>query len=603
MHERLAVLTEKDDVSAGHLSGGLEALTAMDPNFHGGDSAFKRTSLWLGANPGPHDILILPGASCPEDIEALVSLTPVTTRILLLERDLIRAAHLFTKVPLEKYVVEGRLTLAFGTCEDWIDHQLMTILYLPDSPAIGICGFSDPGQEATDVYNALLMKIRERVRFKVFNLATLVHLGPIWQFNALKNLPLIVSSPGIKDLDGIFAGRPALVVAAGPSLNDALKYITEFRNSFVLIAVGTALKPLRNAGIRPDIVVSVDASRKTGPQFETRCDDLFLACSTFAFPAILPGFRGIFCGYTSSDPVGEWISSIGPDKGAIMAGGTVTATALELAMGMGCSPIISVGLDLCMSKDGSTHASNSMYHGVKCPESHLVPVPGNYSDKVLTTTQFLTYVECISDYVTNIRRGREFINANTGGARIDGMKLILPEEIGRHAGGLFDAYGEISKRYSECLPRHEEDYIKEIEQAASDLGEVASAAMSAAMSCNRLIMLLRIPARGDSMEAEQLLGELNDIDGNILSKKLSSSLLNMSLRPAFFAMGDFNSGESRRRTDGLSSVQRSKVIYEQMAGAAKWTKDLIEASLQDIRSGCVSSRSAQYSNGNNKIAV
>jgi len=581
---RIADLAKKDDVSAGHIKSALVLSSDYDPQFHDRSTAMERTSLWLASNPGPYDILILPGVSCPEEIDALINLTPDETKILLLERNLSRAVHLFMKLPLEEYVNSSRLVLALGECEDWTDHQLISNMYLPDSPNIGICEFSDPGKADIEFYTDLLMKIRERIRLKVFHLSTLVHLGPTWQFNALKNLPLIISNPGIKDLENLFNERPALVVAAGPSLNDAIKHISEIRNNFVIIAVGTALKPLRNAGIRPDIVVSADASRKTGPQFNTHCDDAFLACSSFAFPDILPLFRGIFSGYASTDPVGAWISSLGKEKGMIMSGGTVTATALELAVSMGCSPVISVGLDLCMSDDGSTHASNSMYHGLKVPKVHLVPVPGNYTENVFTTVQFMTYIESISDYVTNIRRGKYFINANTSGAKIDGMELIHPEEIKRYANGIFDAYGEIAQKYAESKPEKNENYVMAIEKVLADLEEIATDSMSAGMTCNRLIMMLRSPVRGDYEEAEKLLSVLNEIDEKTMSKKEASALLNMSLRPAFFAMGDFSTDSARRKMDGLSSIQNSKTIYEQTAGAAKWTRQLLDNSLKEIKS-------------------
>jgi len=583
MRRRLSVLAEKDDVSAGHIESALEVSIGTNPQFQNRLTARERACSWLTANPGPHDVLILPGVSCPEDITELINLVPQGTKIILLERNLIRATHLFIECPLEKYVSEERLFLAFGECEDWIDHQLISMLYLPDSPTIGICEFSDPGQADSEFYTVLLMKIRERIRLKAYHLSTLIHLGPIWQFNAIKNLPYTLNNPGIKDLDNLFAGRPALVVAAGPSLNDALPHIAEVRSNFVIISVGTALKPLRNAGIRPDIVVSIDASRKTGPQFHTRCDDLFLACSSFAFPAILPAFRGIFSGHASADPVGEWISSLGYEKGPIMSGGTVTATALELAVSMGCDPVIAIGLDLCMSDDGSTHASNSMYHGERVPKVHLVPVPGNYSEKVSTTVQFLTYVEAISDYVTNIRKGKLFINANTGGAKIDGMELIKPEEIKRYARGIFDAYEEIARKYTGSIPCHEGKYINEIESVLTDLTEIAADSMSAGMLCNNLIMMLRSPYRGDYEEAEELLRTLNEIDERTMARKEASAILNMSLRPAFFTLGNLNNTSDRKKIDGLSSIRNSKTLYEQTAGAAKWTGQLLEDSLKEIK--------------------
>ena len=51
---------------------------------------------------------------------------------------------------------------------------------------------------------------------------------------------------------------PAIIVAAGPSLDKNINDLKKAKGKAFIIAVDTALKPLANAGILPDIAVTVD---------------------------------------------------------------------------------------------------------------------------------------------------------------------------------------------------------------------------------------------------------------------------------------------------------------------------------------------------------
>lgn len=76
--------------------------------------------------------------------------------------------------------------------------------------------------------------------------------------NVLRNLEVYVSTPTIGRWKGRFAGCPAVLVAAGPSLRNSLEVLKEIRDRVVVIAVQTTLKPLLEYGIVPDFVTSLD---------------------------------------------------------------------------------------------------------------------------------------------------------------------------------------------------------------------------------------------------------------------------------------------------------------------------------------------------------
>ncbi|MBI3986559.1 MAG: DUF115 domain-containing protein [Lentisphaerae bacterium] len=441
-------------------------------------------------------------------------------------------------------------------------------------PNVCFCDVPETTPGAGEFYTSVLKKIREIVHLTVFNLNTLLDRGPLWQYNTIKNLPHLLTHPGIATLAGLFAGRPAIVVGAGPSLNDALPSLRAAAKRFVLLATGTALRKLRKAGIQPDLVVAVDASRKTAPQFETRCDDVYLACSSIVYPPAIPKFKGIFSGQLEVNPIDNWLNTLGAPKGAWAAAGTVTTTAIDLAIRMGCNPVISVGFDLSFSDDGTTHASDTMYHGHRLDPRQLVQVPGNYRPEVPTTEQFHVYIRLLDEYVKSLPDIR-FINATTGGAKLNGMELMKPEGLAALSTDPFDAAALIAgvhQAYTEDVRVAAQDELRTV---AEELKTTVANAQEAARLSNRLIMLLRAPHKEDEAPARELLQALDTLDRQFLDMGRSALFLDMSLWPGAYQTRTGRSEEEASFSEGVWVNRRSRQLYEQIVGAATWTRLLL----------------------------
>jgi hypothetical protein len=452
---------------------------------------------------------------------------------------------------------------------------------LPNSPFIRVCDAWAGGPD-WDFYGSLLMNIRTRVRMKTFNMSTMIHFGPHWQYNTLRNLPVIVRHPGVSRLDDLFRQRPAMVAAAGPSLDDAIPFLKEAASGFVVIAVGTALRSLRRAGIRPDLVVTVDASRKTGPQFETQCEDLFLASSDIAFPEVLQKFRGVFTGYLNINPIGRWLSVQGDDKGMIASAGTVTASAMALAARMGCNPVLCVGLDLCAATDGRFHVNHSMYHGERKTGPELIPVPGNFRKSVLTTIQFSNYIEAISDYV-HVQQHVSFVNATMDGARIDGMDVVLPHHIQRFARPGLNAYDAIAVVHEQYVsPVPPQDYADRLRAIAGQIEEIGHEAFEAIRICNRLMVAMKQPALAGTAEVHEHLNQLQALEKKMMDNKDCSVFLEMSLRPIYYLLGRKAEQKDTLADGAIEANRRSREFFEQVAGACRWTAALLNDAVERI---------------------
>ncbi len=555
---RLALAAPQDPVPA-----------ALDPS--------AAVAEWL-QEPRPADqagLVIAIGSLDAAELAQILRALPEKSGLLYLEPSPARAADLFLALDLESAVAAGRLFLAIGEDEELIRRQFYRA-YRPQE--INDLRLLDSGRAlpaAYSFYQAVLQQIRKDVRLETFNAGTLVCRGPLWQFNTLKNLQAITGHPGVRRLKDLFPGRPALVVGAGPSLDAALPMIKAVADQFVVIATGTALRPLRNAGIRPALVVAVDGSHRIGPQFETRCDDLFLACSSLVFSSITGKFRGLFTGGLLANPIDAWLDSrLDEPRGWMYAGGTVTASAMALAVEMGCAPVLVVGLDLSFRDDGTTHAGQTMYDQHRLNPNLLIRVPGNFQREVLTTEQFRCYIHHVESFVKEQER-TTFYNVTRGGAHIAGMPVVDPDAISAWGTGPLAAYERVAAAHAAFAPGAAAPLRAELDQVSTQLGDVLAASRSAAMVCNRLILALQRPEYAVPETVAAALEEYRRLDQLIDAAQSSSTFLKMSLWPAAYELQGRQASSGDPQRDQVQVFRRLRQFNEQVAGAARWTRDLL----------------------------
>ena len=196
---------------------------------------------------------------------------------------------------------------------------------------------------------------------------TLRRFGRLWVRNLARNLETAAASPGVERLTGLFAGEataspmPAIVLAAGPSLDSVLPRIREISRRALVVCVDTALRSLLRFGLEPDFLVLVD------PQYwnwrhlaDLESPSSFLVSESAAWPAVFRApRRGAFLG-GSLFPLGRRIEDTAGVKGRLGAGGSVATSAWDLCRIMGCAPIWMAGLDLSYP-GGRTHAAASLF--------------------------------------------------------------------------------------------------------------------------------------------------------------------------------------------------------------------------------------------------
>ncbi len=187
----------------------------------------------------------------------------------------------------------------------------------------------------------------EFVSYTRVALVTLVTNAQITCRNIANNLPTYVASPPIDCLRNRFAGNPAIIVSAGPSLRKNIHRLDGVKGRAVIIAVQTTYKVLRQRGIVPDFVVSLDYHEMSRRYFEgvEPSDEVHLVAEPKATWHVIDAFRGpvsLLDNTFARLLLGDELAG----RDGLTPGATVAHLAFYLARYAGCNPIIFVGQDL-----------------------------------------------------------------------------------------------------------------------------------------------------------------------------------------------------------------------------------------------------------------
>lgn len=169
-----------------------------------------------------------------------------------------------------------------------------------------------------------------------------------WFLNSCLNLRWLEGSQDLSALEGVFAGRPAAVVAAGPSLEGRFGLLRDaaFRG-VVVVAAAAALARLRAAGVVPQFVVSTDAGWYNSWNTREGLGDgrtLLVADLSVHHKALSVGHRRVAF-FDFGLGYGRCLRDYAGLLPRFTMGGTVSSSCVELARFLGCGPVVLFGQD------------------------------------------------------------------------------------------------------------------------------------------------------------------------------------------------------------------------------------------------------------------
>lgn len=441
----------------------------------------------------------------------------------------------------------------------------------------------------SDWYDKAERAVQEWASKDSVNSATLKRFGSRWVRNLVSNLDAIIDLPGIAALTDCCRGFPALLVAAGPSLDEALPNLGEISKRCVVITVDTALRAVLETGVDPDFVVVVDPQYWNARHLD-RCPAprSALITESAVYPSVLraPFSRRFLC--SSLFPLGRFVEDAVDPKGELGAGGSVSTSAWDFARIIGARPLWVAGLDL--SFPGlKTHFKGALFEERTHAEA-LKTNSGELRSFKALRDGFPFYAEAARDGAVLTdkrlslyaawfsRRFRFFPEAapfslSERGLRIDGMDIRpvgqlkeLPERRAEIDARLASVFSSIDRRFlkNDERRRREKAFSQRLGVLKGALDELEAFSTSAAETSRAALRV-----RGGVEKTLETLDRVNERIAGSKAKEVAGFLF----PPAETLEKEISADPS----DPLARhLDFSRLLYEKLAESARFHRNLLE---------------------------
>ena len=356
------------------------------------------------------------------------------SKIFVFEPDIKVLHFVLNNVDISEHLASGRLYITDNIdelmrklSEIYITKDKVEVVYLKNYAVV-------KSQELLE----LTQKVYETCRSKMVDINTITKFSRTWLLNTLKNINAVNSSNAYKlsDLKNKFSGQTALILAAGPSLNENIEKIKANRDKFVIFAVNKVLRVLDANNIIPDFAVCLDSTRvdltlagleefcaKTNCIMDIKSDSVLFT----------KNFKRIFIAFSQNDMVVKKLAEYN-DITAYESGGSATTLALVAAIKLGFSKIIFAGLDMAFKGDviySTGEVMNKVADSqivVSNIKKNLVKVKSVTGELVNTREDYAAFIQHFEALIKDLGFD-EIYNTTSFGAYIEGMKNIKFEDI------------------------------------------------------------------------------------------------------------------------------------------------------------------------------
>lgn len=273
--------------------------------------------------------------------------------------------------------------------------------------------------------------LKQTIKRKRVNLQVSYGFQRSWTDNCIANFSEVLATPDMLKLPGHpFRRQPAILVAAGPSLDEELDTLKEIkrRGAAYIFSVGSAINTLLEHDIYPDAACTYDPGSFNINVFqkiiERGISTIPLIFGTSVDRQTVERYPGPKLHMTTSqDLLSRYFIQFddGSSPRVVNDASSISIVMLQLLARLGCSPIILVGQN-CAYKNKKHYASGIGY-GAEEHESGGLMVEDVTGALVETTPSFNLLREELEMYVRMLRP-LEVINTTKGGARIEGVPFV-----------------------------------------------------------------------------------------------------------------------------------------------------------------------------------
>ncbi len=280
-------------------------------------------------------------------------------------------------------------------------------------------------------------KIMDTIQHAFFMLGNDMEDTIIGIENNFTNMKKLIESPSIECVKDKYKDIPAIIVSAGPSLDKNISELKKAEGKALIIATDAVLTTLKNHGIVPDAVVSIERGMPTYEKFYKDKDIdnriVFIGPPVVRKEVLnaMKDNKRLLC-LKQGEKINEWINNdILKEKRLISMGTSCAHVAFAFSQYVGANPIVFIGQDLAYTIDGVTHSKNvEVRDKINTKEKpEICYVKGINGEDLPTNEAFKNFLTWYELQIAKDTSGREYIDATEGGALINGTKLMALREM------------------------------------------------------------------------------------------------------------------------------------------------------------------------------
>lgn len=417
---------------------------------------------------------------------------------------------------------------------------------------------------------------------------TMVRYTDVKARNTFYNLPYLYEGYSIGELCNMLPQDiPVIVVSAGPSLNKNIMELKKAVGKACIIATDTAMKPLLNAGIIPNLFVIIDGL-KPGVLFEHK-DISRVPMVTMTGVSVEPMqyHKGKKFFYDSSATFEQHILLELSKKEkrncmlpGIVTGGSVAHSAATLGVYMGAKTVILIGQDLAMTGN-QTHANGTFQDKmdtIDIDSGEYFEVEAIDGGKILTRIDFDRYRKWFEEYAErNLQI--TIVDATEGGALIHNTKIMtLKNAIRKYCKREYNVKWHIDRCKKIFHEENKHVALDYFDKSVKKLADIKKKAMAGISYYERLEKILSKTNVSDK-ELQKILKKIKKINNymekDFMAQTIMDSLMGVeyTLRPNIYRIMD------ERNKELLDVAEQGKIMLHGVAIGADEIAELAKETL------------------------
>ena len=484
-------------------------------------------------------------------------------------------------VDMESFIGDGRVFFYFEDINsgEFYDH-VRKYTHWTNIQSQVVCHHTGYEQLFEESYLTFLKLAKKNNQMTQVNKDTESFFSKKMVINSVKNMLYIKDSRMIGDYVGkIPVDIPAIIVAAGPSLDKNIMELKKAKGKAFIIAVDTAIRHLVKYEIMPDVMVTLDTAKPANYMNDAVVKDIPLFCGLESNNEIMQFHTGMkiwFKGGVFLEQLYQRYKKVFPPYNP---GGSVATAAFAICCALGFERIVFIGQDLAYQGD-VTHAGGEVSR-VLNEEHGIQMVEGIDGKPVKSRHDWVIYLDWFEEAIQDMKDKIEVIDATEGGAMIHGSRLMTLNEV-------IEQYCQKEVDIAEIIQQQpptytEKEYLKlrkEIKGYLDEIKVTKNAAAKAEKACKEALKLLKTDSQ--NIRISQLQKDIFNANSRIEKQNIYNLMdIYISQVSTKYLANVFLISDDAHK-DEINMYQSARMVYKAIYDASEELYPEFEQALQQI---------------------